>query len=121
MIDHRALIEQLFARIDARDAEGFAACFAEQASFQLANNPAACGRAAIQEFAAGFFAAIGGIRHQLDNCWSRDDQAFSNGLVTYVRKDGSELTVPWATLSRFEGGKVADHRVYADASRLFNP
>lgn len=38
-----------------------------------------------------------------------------------MRKDGSKLTVPWATISRFEGGKLAEYNAYVDASKLFNP
>ncbi len=118
-MDHKAFVEQMFARVDACDAEGFAACFTERGSFQFANTPTITGRAAIHEFIAGFFAGIGGISHQLDNCWSLDDRAFCNGWVTYVRKDGSELTVPWATVSRFEDGKLGEYLAYVDASKLF--
>jgi ketosteroid isomerase-like protein len=50
-----------------------------------------------------------------------DDRAFCNGFVTYVRKDGSELTVPWSTVSRFEDGKLAEYLAYVDASKLFAP
>ncbi|RKH54579.1 hypothetical protein [Corallococcus llansteffanensis] len=38
-----------------------------------------------------------------------------------LQKDGSKLTVPWATISRFEGGKLAEYNAYVDASKLFNP
>ncbi|MDC0721664.1 nuclear transport factor 2 family protein [Nannocystis bainbridge] len=120
-MDHRTFVDQMFARVDVRDAEGFAACFTERGSFQFANHPVVTGRAAIQDFIAGFFAGIGGIRHQFENCWSLDDRAFCNGFVTYVRKDGSELTVPWATVSRFEDGKLAEYLAYVDASKLFAP
>lgn len=120
-MEHRAFVEQMFARVDDLDAEGFAACFTEGGSFHFGNNPVVTGRAAIQTFIGGFFAAIAGIRHRFDNCWSLGDRAFCNGLVTYVRKDGSELTVPWATVSRFEDGKLAEYQAYVDASRLFAP
>jgi len=120
-MDHRAFVEQMFARVDARDADGFAACFTERGSFQFANMPRLTGREAIHEFISGFFAAIGGISHQFDNCWSLGDRAFCNGFVTYVRKDGSELTVPWATVSRFEGDALAEYLAYVDASKLFDP
>jgi ketosteroid isomerase-like protein len=120
-MDHRAFVEQMFARVDVRDAEGFAACFTEHGSFRFANTPMLTGRAAIRDFIAGFFAGIGGISHQFEGCWSVDDRAFCNGLVTYVRKDGSELTVPWSTVSRFEDGKLAEYLAYVDASKLFAP
>ena len=120
-MDHRTFVEQVLARVDALDARGFAACFTERASLQFGNNPVVTGRAEIEAFIGELFAAIGGIRHEFKNCWSLDDRAFSNGHVVYVRKDGSELRVPWATILRFEDGKIAEYLAYADASRLFNP
>lgn len=50
-----------------------------------------------------------------------EDRAFTNGFVTYVCKDGSELTVPWAPISRFENGTLAEYSAYVDASKRFNP
>ena len=43
------------------------------------------------------------------------------GEVTYERKDGSELTVPWATVSRFDDGRLAEYLAYVDPSQLFAP
>jgi len=120
-MEHKPFFDQMFARIDARDADGFAASFAENGVFRFGNNPAVTGRSAIHDFIAGFFGSIGGISHQFENCWTLGDRAFCNGLVTYVRKDGSELTVPWSTVSRFEGDKLAEYLAYVDASKLFNP
>ena len=120
-MDHRTFVEQMFARVDVLDAQGFAACFTERASFQFGNNPVVTGNAEIEAFIGRFFAAIGGIRHEFENCWSLGDRAFCNGQVVYVRKDGSELRAPWATISRFEDGKLAEYLAYVDASRLFNP
>jgi ketosteroid isomerase-like protein len=119
-MDHRTFVEQMFARVDALDAQGFAACLTERASCQFGNNPVVTGRAEIEAFIGQLFAAIAGLRHELENCWSLGDRAFCNGHAVYVRKDGSELRVPWATISRFEDGKLAEYLVYSDTSRLFN-
>lgn len=120
-MDYKPVIDRMFARVDERDALGFANAFTENGKFQFANNPIVTGRGAIQDFIGGFFAAIGGISHDFQDCWSLGDRAFCKGFVTYVRKDGSKLTVPWATVSRFEGDKLAEYNAYVDASKLFNP
>lgn len=106
---HR-FFEELFAQIDRLDVKVFDA-FTENGSFQLGNNPPVTGRASIHAFMGGFFGAIGGIKHELSGCWTVDERSFCEGKVSYVRKDGSELTVPWATVSRFDGGKLAEHKI----------
>ena len=47
---------RLFAAIDARDADAFAAFLAEDGEFRFGNAPAVRGRAAIRAAVAGFFA-----------------------------------------------------------------
>lgn len=120
-MEHKRFFDEMFAHVDALDAQGFASFFTEGGVFQFGNNEPVTGRGRIKDFIAGFFASIGGISHQFQNCWTLGDRAFANGLVTYVRKDGSKLTVPWATISRFEGGKLAEYNAYVDASKLFAP
>ncbi len=120
-MDYKPFFDALFAHVDAMDAKSFAECFTERGVFRLGNNPTITGAPAVHDFIGGFFAAIGGISHRFENCWSLGDRAFCNGFVTYVRKDGSELTVPWSTISRFEDGKLAEYLAYVDASELFKP
>jgi ketosteroid isomerase-like protein len=120
-MEHKRFFDEMFAHVDALDARGFASFFTKEGVFRFGNNEPVTGRDRIEDFIAGFFSAIGGISHQFQNCWTLEDRAFANGLVTYVRKDGSKLTVPWATISRFEGGKLAEYNAYVDASKLFNP
>ena len=120
-MEHKQFFDAMFARVDVLDARGFASFFTEGGVFTFGNNAPVAGRSGIEDFIAGFFGAIGGISHQFQNCWTLGDRAFASGLVTYVRKDGSKLTVPWATISRFEGDKLAEYSAYVDASKLFNP
>ncbi len=120
-MDYKQVVDRMFERVDALDAKGFAECFTENGWFQFANFPVMKGRGAIHDFIGGFFAGISGISHDFQDCWSLGDRAFCRGNVTYVRKDGSKLTVPWATVSRFEGERLAEYSAYVDASKLFNP
>lgn len=119
-MEHRNFFEDLFKGIDARDARQFADHFTEDGSFRFGNLPAVVGRPAIHTFVEAFFASIGGIGHQFDECWSvGPDRAVCAGEVTYVRLDGSELTVPWATVSRFDDGLLAEYQAYVDPSQLY--
>ena len=119
-MDHRNFFEDLFKGVDARDARQFADHFTEDGVFRFGNLPPVRGRSAIHDFIEGFFASIGGISHQFDDCWTvAEDRALCAGEVTYVRLDGSKLTVPWATVSRFEGGLLAEYQAYVDTSQLY--
>lgn len=120
VMQHRDFFEELFKGIDARDAQQFADHFTEDGVFRFGNLPPVSGRSSIHEFIAGFFSTISGISHQFDDCWSvEQERAICAGEVTYVRLDGSELTVPWATVSRFEHGLLAEYLAYVDPSQLY--
>jgi len=41
-----------------------------------------------------------------------------NGSVRYTRRDGSQLSIPFATILTTEGGIIEDYKVYADVSPL---
>lgn len=119
-MDHRQFFEDMFTVIDARDAQGFGDHFTEDSAFRFGNLPPVRGRSEIRSFIADFFASIGGIGHRFEDCWSvGEDRAVCAGEVTYVRLDGSELTVPWATVSRFSDGRLAEYLAYVDPSQLY--
>jgi hypothetical protein len=53
------------------------------------------------------------------DAWQAEDAVICRGEVTYIRHDGSTLTVPFANVFRMDGDKVRDYRIYMDASALF--
>jgi hypothetical protein len=117
----REYFDQMFTQLETLDARAFAERFTEGGVFRLGNLDPVHGKGAIEQFAGGFFSAISGIHHGVDNCWTIGDRAITSGTVTYTRKDGSSLSVPFAVIARFEGEKLAEFQTYADASKLFAP
>ena len=111
---------RLFAAIDARDADAFARFITEDGEFRFANAAPLVGRAAIREGVAGFFAAIGGCRHRLIRTWTGHGTAACEGEVTYTRRDGSTLTVPFANVFELDGGRIRSYRIYIDNTPLFS-
>lgn len=109
----------LFEAIDRQDAEAFADYLAPGVNFRFGNAPAVQGRAAAQEVVAGFFGAIAGLRHELEEGWSSGDAVICRGNVTYTRLDGSQLRVPFANILKLSVGKISDYLIYVDASALF--
>lgn len=113
------MLDELFSAIDAMDADRFAGFLAPDCAFRFGNLPPVEGRAAVREFVAGFFGALGGIRHELVERIDAPGRIAMHGVVTYTRKDGSTLSVPFANVFRLRGGKVGDYLVFIDNNALF--
>ena len=119
--NHEHWMASLFASIDRMDAAAFAGHLAPEARFAFGNAPPVTGREAIGQAVAGFFAALGGLRHAIERHWSCGDTLICHGTVTYRRKDGSEVALPFANVMTLAGGLATDYRIYADLTPLFAP
>lgn len=112
-------VQRVFAAVDAGDARRFAAVFTEDGQFIFGNAPAVVGRPAVEQAVAGFFASIRGCRHELRRFWPGTGHCAMDGIVTYLRHDGRELTLPFANVFVMRGEQVAEYRVYVDLAPLF--
>jgi ketosteroid isomerase-like protein len=111
---------RLLAAIDAGDADGFARFITDDGEFRFGNAPPVVGRAAIRAAVGGFFAAIGGCRHRLLASWTGPGSAVGEGEVTYTRRDGSTLTLPFVNVFDLESGRIRSYRIYIDNGPLFS-
>lgn len=68
---------------------------------------------------AGFFPVIGGIHHDLVEAWEFGDSAICRGEVSYTRRDGSVLSVPFANIVKRRDGRILEYLIYLDNSALF--
>jgi ketosteroid isomerase-like protein len=114
-------VASLFRAIDAMDADRFVSFLAEDAVFRFGNGPEEKGREAIRETVAGFFGLISGLRHRLLGTWAHPDAVICRGEVTYRRKDGSEVTLPFADVLGIRGGEIGEYLIYMDVTPLFVP
>ncbi len=112
-------VDRLFATIDAKDAEAFAGFLTSDAVFRFGNGAPACGKEAIQEAVAGFFASIKDLHHTLRDSWDLPDVVVVHGEVTYTRHDGSRLSVPFANVLKLREALVREYLIFADVSQLF--
>lgn len=112
-------IDELFAAVDAKDVDRFAGFLADDCAFVFANAPAVTGRAAVRDAVAAFFASIRGLAHEVRGTATDGDAVWSRGIVTYVRHDGSSLTVPFATHFEMADGRIRHYQIYVDASALY--
>jgi len=113
--------ERLFAAIDARDADRFIAFLTADAEFRFGNAPAVRGREAIRAAVAGFFTMIAGCRHRLRGQWNGPGTTVGEGEVTYTRRDGRMLSVPFANVFKLRAGRIHDYQIFVDNSALFAP
>jgi hypothetical protein len=112
-------IAQAFKGIDAQDSAGFARLFDEQGEFRFGNAPSVVGPAQIEKAVAGFFSSIGGLSHRLIQVWEGRESWVVEGEVTYTRKDGSRLTVPFCDIFRMRGNRVKAWLIFMDVSELY--
>lgn len=111
-------VRKFYETIDRMDVRGFAELFTEDASFRFANQEPIVGRDAIMALSTAIFASIRGIAHELVRLWEVPDATLIEGIVTYTRHDGSQLRLPFMTVSERAGDKVHRYRVYIDATPL---
>lgn len=111
--------QTLFAAIDRKDVPGFLSFLTPDAEFRFASAPSVYGHEAIGAVVRGFWGAIGGSRHRLVRSWEDAETAACEGEVTYTRKDGSTLMVPFVNVFYMRGGKVARYLIHIDNSGLF--
>jgi ketosteroid isomerase-like protein len=111
--------DELLVAVDSGDAGRFVSFLTPDASFRFANADCVVGSEAIEVMVAGFFAAIASSRHELIQCWGVAPSVACEGTVTYTRRDGSRLRVPFVNAFDLHGRKIASYRIYIDNSALF--
>ncbi len=113
-------LDELFAAIDRMDADAFNAFLTDDALFRFGSGDPVHGHAAIKEAVNGFWASIAGSRHDIQTVIRQGDTLACEGLITYTRHDGSELTVPFADVFAISGELISEYKIYADITALYS-
>lgn len=113
-------VQKLFQNIDTLDIDKFNSYLSDDVTFQLGNIDPVKGKSAVGEMVGGFFGSVGGMRHEIYEIWEHPGTVICQGNVTYIRKDSSELSVPFANILRLEKDLVMDYQIYVDISALFS-
>ncbi len=116
-----SFVAPLFRSIDEMDADRFVSYLARDAVFRFGNGPEVRGSDAIRAAVAGFFGTIAALEHRITDTWAQPGAVICRGEVTYTRKDGTRLTVPFADVFGMREGQIVDYRIYMDVSPLFSP
>ncbi len=113
------MISELFSAIDGKDVKRFISLLSPGCTFKFGNLPVVVGAEEIQEFVAGFFDSIDSLSHEIADSWNTPDGLVCHGYVSYTRKDGSMLTVPFANIFKLDSAGISEYLIFADTSQLY--
>lgn len=111
--------ERLFRAIDDKDLDIFAQFLADFVSFRFGNAQAVHGKHQVCEVVGQFFASLASLRHEVVGNWNHGDTCISHGHVTYIRHDGSQLSVPFANVFTMQDDKIIEYLIFVDISDLY--
>lgn len=117
-------VHDYFKTVDTLDADAIAAYFTDDGKFRFSNQPPAVGKQAVRDSLAQFFDTIEAMHHEKAGLWLGDDgnSAVWETDVTYTRKDGTQVTLPCASILRSRADKIYDFRMNMDISPVYkNP
>ena len=114
-----ARLDDLFAKIDAKDTERFLEFLTDGASFRFGSAPPVHGHEEIRVAVDGFIASIAGSKHKLTRIIDDAGVLICEGEVTYTRHDATEVTLPFANFLELEGELISNYKIYADAGPLY--
>ncbi len=112
------LIHQIYAADEALDADAFVALLTEDVQFRLGSNPLVAGRESVRQIITTFFSTVQGLQHHLIKAWEYGTTVIFQAEVTYIRKDGSQVTVPYVDVLELESARIKDYKIYIDLAPL---
>lgn len=110
---------RLFSAIDSMNPDAFVSFLTPDATFRFGGHPPVVGQAGIYAAVDSFWRAIGGSAHRLVHLWRDGDDVAVQGEVTYTRKDGREVVVPFVNVFKMKGDKVAEYLIHIDNAPLW--
>jgi len=113
------MISELFSAIDGKDVKRFISYLSPDCVFRFGNLPAVVGVEAIKGFVAEFFDSVDSLSHEIEDSWTTADGLICHGHVSYTRKDGSILTVPFANIFKLDSSGIDEYLIFADTSQLY--
>ena len=114
-----AWLDGLFDSVDSLDTPRFVSYLSPHAEFRFGSAPAVSGTEQIAAAVDGFFSTIGGCSHNVRNTWAGIDTIAVEGDVTYRRKNGSEITLPFTNVFDMSGELISGYRIYIDIAPLY--
>ena len=112
------LIRTLYTAVDSKDLNYLEETLCDDVKFRIGNYDTISDKAAALASNQEFFGSIESMSHTIDKVWSVENDVLCNGLVDYIRLDGSAHSAYFSTVLTMDNGKIAEYFVYADISGL---
>lgn len=112
-------LNTIIQAIDSGDPSQFAKLLTENSVFKFGNFPSVAGKAAIFKTQTEFFASVKSTKHTVLRSWRAPDSIVAQMEVTYIRLDGSTLTLPVTDIFMLKNNKIDQTLIYMDIAPLY--
>jgi ketosteroid isomerase-like protein len=112
------LINTLYKAVDNKDLNYLDKILSDDVNFRIGNYETISDKATALAANEQFFGSINAMNHTIDKVWQVENDVLCNGVVDYIRLDGSEHSAYFSTVLTIDNGKITDYFVYADISQL---
>ncbi|MGP4021235.1 nuclear transport factor 2 family protein [Saccharopolyspora sp. 5N708] len=113
--DARTWSEGFLRLVDFCDADAIADRVSQDASLTSGSGEAVLCREAIRAMITRFRTTITSLHHDIVRAWSVPDGVIAELRVTYVRLDGTTLTLPCTNIFDIDGeGLVSNYQIFTD-------
>ena len=120
--DARELIGRVFAADQALDLDAFMALLTDDVQLRVGSTPWVAGKPAARRVIGGLFAAVRGIEHRLLRGPFLDGDRLSYfAEVTFTRRDGARVTLPYANALVLSGERLSEYDIHMDPTPLLAP
>ncbi|ROS01303.1 SnoaL-like protein [Sinobacterium caligoides] len=110
--------EQIIAAVDSGDPNLYAKLLTDNSVFRFANYPPVKGKPDIFSAQSDFYASVKSTKHEIIRVWQDNETIVADMLVTYVRHDGSTITLPVVDIFEIEDNKISATLIYMDINPL---
>jgi len=113
-------IYDYYRAVDAMDMERTLAQHTDDTTLTFANHPTVHGKEGYKAAIGYLWGSIKGLSHSMTGAWALHDGkvGVAEAIVQYTRPDDSLVAIKFCTVLRRRGDKIADIRIYGDASPL---
>jgi hypothetical protein len=66
-----------------------------------------------------FFDSLDSLAHEVYDFWFIPEGLVCHGQVSYTRKDGTVLTIPFANILKGKEQNITEYLIFADTSKLY--
>jgi ketosteroid isomerase-like protein len=116
-LTRQRVVRAMFDALDRGDIEQMVRYMTDDVSTTFGNLPVLTGKTAFHTMFRDVAASITAVRHDIDDLWQVEqdpDVLVARMTVTYIRHDGSAISLPCCNVFRMRAHLVSHYSVYMD-------